>query len=255
MAVCLAAMPAGGVAGAACPAGVGEPVEIAAVVSGSVVRLEDGGLARLAGIAVPAPGLESDSIPPLAESARSVLEGLVAGRTVDLVPASDGEPDRHGRVPAYLRLADGRSVQEVLIGQGLARAQWLPGEEACFAELKSQEKTAESRALGVWSSPDYATRDAEDAASLLPRAGHFELVEGRILSVGHGSRMIFLDFGRDIRRDFTVMVSSRVAEALESAGTPVDGLADRRIRVRGVIEESGGPAIRLNDAAELEVLE
>jgi hypothetical protein len=67
--------------------------------------------------------------------------------------------------------------------------------------------------------------------------------------------MVFLDFGHDIRRDFTIMVPPAVADALAVAGRPVDGFARRRVRVRGVIEESNGPAIRLNDPAEIELLD
>jgi micrococcal nuclease len=67
--------------------------------------------------------------------------------------------------------------------------------------------------------------------------------------------MIFLDFGGDYRRDFTIMVSPPVAERLSEAGLAVDEFEGRRIRVRGVIEESGGPAIRLNDPSEIEVLD
>jgi hypothetical protein len=67
--------------------------------------------------------------------------------------------------------------------------------------------------------------------------------------------MIFLDFGRNIRRDFTVLVTPPVAEGLAAAGLPAESLANRRVRVRGVIEESGGPAIRLNDPAEIELID
>jgi hypothetical protein len=67
--------------------------------------------------------------------------------------------------------------------------------------------------------------------------------------------MIFLDFGRNFRRDFTVMVPQEVADTMAAAGTVPDALVGRRVRVRGVIEESGGPAIRLNDAAEIEVID
>jgi hypothetical protein len=67
--------------------------------------------------------------------------------------------------------------------------------------------------------------------------------------------MIFLDFGRNVRSDFTAMLPPAVAEQLAVAGVAVDALAGRRVRVRGVIEESGGPAIRLNDIAELELID
>jgi hypothetical protein len=75
--------------------------------------------------------------------------------------------------------------------------------------------------------------------------------------------MTFLDFGAVYRRDFTVMLTPAIAEKLASKDTvsgtgksvAVDALANRRVRVRGVIEASGGPAIRLNDPAEIELID
>jgi hypothetical protein len=65
--------------------------------------------------------------------------------------------------------------------------------------------------------------------------------------------MIFLDFGRDFRRDFTVMVAPAVADLLKAEGRDPDGFAGKSVVVRGMIEEAGGPAIRLNDPAEIEL--
>jgi hypothetical protein len=64
--------------------------------------------------------------------------------------------------------------------------------------------------------------------------------------------MTFLDFGPVYRRDFTVMLTPAIAEKLNANA---DGFANRRVRVRGVIEASGGPAIRLNDPAEIELID
>lgn len=107
---------------------------------------------------------------------------------------------------------------------------------------------------GFWARAGGGVRSANDPY-LLERNGLYELVEGRVLSVGRGARMLFLDFGRNYRQDFTVMVPPAVADRLAAAGLSSDDFANRRVRVRGVIEESGGPAIRLNDPAEIELLD
>jgi hypothetical protein len=157
-------------------------------------------------------------------------------------------------MPAYLRLPDENLAQVAMIADGHARARWLPGEESCFRQFRDAEASARVARKGLWASPHYATTEA-DHPSLATRNGLYAMVEGRVVSVGHGFRMVFLDFGRNFRRDFTVMVPPSVAEAMAAEGSPPDGLLDRRIRVRGVIEESGGPAIRLNHPAEIEVLD
>jgi hypothetical protein len=162
-------------------------------------------------------------------------------------------PDRYGRRPVFAFLADGRSVQGEMVAAGLARARWLPGESDCFHSFLAREKPAREARLGLWSLPETAIASADDP-SLLQRTGLYAVVEGRLVSIGHGAPMIFLDFGRDYRRDFAVMLSPQVAKGLIARGVAVDSLTGKRIRVRGVIEANGGPAIRLNDAAEIEVI-
>ena len=67
--------------------------------------------------------------------------------------------------------------------------------------------------------------------------------------------MIFVDFGRDFRHDFTVLIPMDLADRLVASGLDPDGLIGRRIRVRGVIEDAGGPAVRIHDPDEIEVLD
>jgi hypothetical protein len=170
-----------------------------------------------------------------------------------LAEAGSG-PDRYGQAHAYAFLPDGRGLAEVLLGQGAVRARWLPGENDCFPAFLAAEGRARAVKSGLWADPEYAIREADDP-SLKARNGLYDLVEGRVVSVGHGSRMIFLDFGHDYRRDFTVMVAPPVAEAIVASGRDPDEFGGKRVLVRGIIEESNGPAIRLNDPAEIEVLD
>ena len=73
-------------------------------------------------------------------------------------------------------------------------------------------------------------------------------------SVGVGEQAVFLNFGRRLRGDFTVIIAKQVAARLAEAGLPVDKLEGRKVRARGVIEESDGPAIRITDPANIELL-
>ena len=67
--------------------------------------------------------------------------------------------------------------------------------------------------------------------------------------------MVFLDFGRNFRTDFTVMVPNSLVPRLLEAGIALETLEGRAVRVRGVIEDSGGPAIRIADPFALEILD
>jgi micrococcal nuclease len=138
-----------------------------------------------------------------------------------------------------------------MVAGGSVRARWFPGEGVCLARFAAAERVARLGRIGLWGEPEYAIRSSNDL-SLGDRNGLYALVEGRVVTVGHGTRMIFLDFGRNFRRDFTVMVAPEVTDLLKAEGRDPDAFAGRRVIVRGTIEESGGPAIRLNDPAEIE---
>lgn len=246
---------AGPAQAADCPSSGAESAVVSGAIDGATINLSDGGEIRLAGIDAPARplSLAPGEVSTPGEVARDKLSQLTSGVEVSLAEAGSG-PDRYGRAHAYAFLPDGRSVAEAQIAAGYARARWFPDENGCFPAFLAAEKAAREAKRGLWAGSAYSIEQADDP-SLGRRNGLYDLVEGRVVSVGHGTRMIFFDFGHDIRRDFTVMVPPAVADALAAAGRPVDGFAKRQVRVRGVIEESNGPAIRLNDPAEIELLD
>lgn len=92
------------------------------------------------------------------DEATALLERLVAGREVRLIPLSDGpNRDRHGRL---LRAAeiDGRDIGALMLEAGAAR--WLDRyahEDARLAaKYQAAEQHARARKLGAWAScPDW----------------------------------------------------------------------------------------------------
>jgi micrococcal nuclease len=79
------------------------------------------------------------------------------------------------------------------------------------------------------------------------------IVRGTVVRVAPTERYLYLNFGADWRRDFTVRV--RRAELKGAlAGLGVEGLAGRSIEVRGVVLEAGGPLIELSHPEQLLVL-
>lgn len=225
----------------AAPAGA-ETVRIALESDRLVVA--DGRELVLAGIAAP---LDPDTGTPIwrLDPAASVHDYRIAAL---------GPPDRYGRIPVLVFSSDGSLLQEALVRAGQALARPADGAEACMSRLLAAEAAAREAGAGLWQGTKVAAK-ATDAASLSRRNGLYALVEGRIVSVGYGSRMVFLDFGRSFRTDFTVMVQQTLVSRLLEAGIPVESLAGRAVRVRGVIEESGGPAIRLSHPLALELLD
>ena len=210
------------------------------LVTGVGAEVVLAGIARLPADPDAAEGWGDGTLPPTAEG------------PLRLLPTAP--PDRYGRQPGLLFDADGALVQAGLVRDGDAVVRPEGIDEACARNLLGIESAAREARAGLWANANNVAK-ATDKSSLLARNGLYVLVEGRIVSTGYGSRMVFLDFGRSFRTDFTVMVAESLVSRLREAGFPVESLEGRKVRVRGIIEESGGPAIRLASPLALELVD
>jgi hypothetical protein len=215
-------------------------------VDGRTFRLRDGRQVRLAGIEVP-PGA----------AAKEALEALLAGRLVvlkRLAPASD----RYGHLLAQVFiLRDGSEgwLQHEMIAAGLARAGARIGEPVCATALLAAERSARAAQLGLWVDPYYAVKSTADAAALAAEQGRFGLAEGKVLSVRESGGTIYINFGRAWSRNLTVTILKRNERDFAAAGLELRKLEGRRIRVRGWLEERGGPRIEASRPEQIEIVD
>jgi len=82
---------------------------------------------------------------------------------------------------------------------------------------------------------------------VLAEQGHFALVEGKVVSVRESGGTIYVNFGRQWSKDFTVTILKRNARNFASAGLEPKTLTGKRIRVRGWIEAARPEQIELID--------
>ena len=64
---------------------------------------------------------------------------------------------------------------------------------------------------------------------------------------------IYVNFGRRWTEDFTVTVLRRHERTFGAAGLDLKALAGRQVRVRGFVEERGGPWIEVTRPEQIEV--
>ena len=154
--------------------------------------------------------------------------------------------DRHGRRLAHV-FSGPLWLQRELVARGLAVvAPPLTSRERAGA-LLALERRARLSEPGRWMRRDARTVAADRARSVLDR---FAIVEGRVLATARGFRSNFVNFGEDWREDFTIYLKrGRISRAF-----PPGTLEGRRVRVRGWVYYSNGPAIELADPLYLEVL-
>ena len=225
------------------------------VLDGRTIQLEVGQLVYLAAIEVPSLPLPREAGPQAkaGPAAKSALEAILAGKTITLKKLGP-DTDRYGRILAHVFI-DGQqnSVQQEMLARGYARVGSDIGAPLCAAALFAAEITARTRSVGLWSDPYYVIQRAEEPVKVLAERGRFTLVEGKILSARESRGTIYLNFGRRWSEDFTVTVLKRNERMFVNAGLDLKKLAGRHVRVRGFIEERGGPWIEATRPEQIEL--
>ncbi|WAC28548.1 thermonuclease family protein [Ancylobacter sp. SL191] len=237
-----------------CPSPAQPAGRVAAVDGFGDLVLEDGRVLRLAGLAVPA-----DASGAGEAAYRAALAPLV-GQAPRIALLTE-RPDRHGRLAVRLAVQDADdaatlqaaslpvpSVNERLLTQGLAVMRPEPGLGACLPALLAAEAPARQAKRGLWADLPVPARDV---ARLSAQEGRFTILAGRVLSVGKGRAVDYLNFGPVWRNDATVRLTKPARAALEAAGTSPDGLAGALILARGVVHAAGGPAITVEEAGQI----
>ena len=222
------------------------------------LRLADQRLVRLAGLEI---FPQSADEVTRASAAATELQAYLGGRQILLRPFSQ-KPDRWGRIAAQVfgPLENGAApdaalpyVNEALVAAGLFRVQSGPEFNDCLSLLLSVEAQAREAAFGIWAKPEFAPVDAADTEALMTRSGQFTIVEGRARRVGQGRARAYVDFGQG-RGDFSLTVPKRLLARFSKAGMPLEGLAGRWLRMRGVVDTRFGPQIELSGPEEIEFI-
>ncbi len=222
-------------------------------IDGDTLALRDGRALRLAGVLAPKPGdtgLAKD-IAAIARTAADDLASLARGNTLQLF-IGEIERDRHGRLIAQARLADGRWLQDELLRRGLARVFTQPGLAARATAMLAAENAARAARRGLWALPSYAVIGAAEAGRAYDR---FAIVEGTVLRAARAREFFYLNFEPDWRRDFTIGFDAEALRRFRRAGFDPALLDGKRVRVRGWIVARNGPYIGATYPEQIEVLE
>ncbi len=189
---------------------------------------------------------------PFFEEAKRRNEELLSGKQIRIEPCREERYDKYGRLLAWV-YANGTLVNTQLLKEGLARALIIP---PCGKEkerlLLDLEREARKKGLGIWSIGKKAIPPTEAGRYI----GEYKAVRGKVLSTYRSEKVVFLNFGKDYRRDFTVVIFSRDLGRFERRGiSPETYYRGKEVIVTGRIEEYNGPEIVVNDPSQIWVVE
>ena len=231
---------------------------VTAVTDGDTVILDDGRVVRMIGTQAPKLPLDRPDFPtwPLAPEAKAALEAIALNQPVRLGFGSEAV-DRYGRVLAHVFVTTPEGeiwAQQAMVARGLARVYSFPDNRACLDLLFAAEGRARLAGLGIWADPYYSTRAANAPGDLLARAGHYELVEGRVLLAEQSGGRVYLNFGRFWKEDFTAVIEAPALRLFAEAGMDPLVLENALVRIRGWVDDRDGPRIEVTHPEQIEVL-
>ena len=232
-----------------------EPVTsgvVRSVVDGDTLVLDSGVQVRLVGIQAPKLPLGRRNFQawPLAHEARAALAALTLKKPLTLT-YTGRRIDRHGRLLAHLRDADGQWIQGILLARGMARVYTFPDNRGRAAEMLSRERQARAARRGIWGHPFYRVLTPDRTGRF---TNTFQLVEGRVLAAALVRGRGYLNFGPDWKTDFTVTVAPRNMRRFRGRGEAIRAFEGRRVRVRGWIKSFNGPMIEATHPEQIELI-
>ncbi len=219
------------------------------VYDGDTVRLADGRKLRLIGINTPELGHGRGPDEPLADAARDRLQALLrtSGNRLDLQYGEDTY-DHYGRLLAHAFLPDGRSLQVLLLREGLAAAVTVPpntGHADCYFASEAAARTARR---GIWK---VRALGPVEAATLPLATRGFRILRGRVSAIRKQRR------GTRLTLDGRVDLLVHHDERQNFPGIRLDALEGRRVEVRGWLSGRSGrrPLMRLRHGNNLKLLD
>jgi hypothetical protein len=113
------------------------------------------------------------------------------------------------------------------------------------------EEDARRRKEGLWGHRYYSILDAARSHKLVDT---FQLVRARIKDAVRIKGRVYLNFGADWRKDFTVTISPKNLRLFGKAGLRPETWQGHEILVRGWINWRNGPMIDVTHPEQIEVL-
>jgi micrococcal nuclease len=242
----------------ACDLPPGQKATVAEVRDGETLALADGTIVRLINAKAPVAPLAArgDRPWPFVAEAKQALTELASGAEVEL-RYGGAKADRHGRALAQVYVVKGGErmwLQGELVSKGLARVYSFPDNHACVDDLLTREAEARAKGAGLWSGWAYRVLDAGNVERLGRLTRSYQLVEGVVAQVGESGGRLYLNFDKDWRKDFTILMERKDGEAFKAAGIDPKALAGKKLRVRGWVEWRNGPMIHATHAEQIELL-
>ncbi len=218
------------------------------------INMEDGTIIELTAIYYP-DGNDYD-VGKYYLQGKEFLEKELTKEKVSLYQTKDkikGRKNRMGHQRAHIvRNKDKLWVQGDIIKQGIAYAKVNIYNPEMAAKLYEIEEYARKNKIGLWGDDRYRILSHNEVAD---KISSFRIVEDTVNKVSIVNNNVYLNFGNDWKTDFTIMIDSNMRKIFGMNGVNLTSLTNKKVRVRGWIEEYYGPMIKIKQTEQLEIFD
>lgn len=228
-------------------------IKVVQVVDGDTVRLENGSLLRYIGIDTPERGemgtvsYRSDPA-PFAEKAYQRNQELVLGKIIR-VEFDVEKKDKYNRLLGYC-YRDDIFINELLVEEGLAIVYTHPPNVKHSDTFYQAQKKAREKQNGLWQG--YQVVDHDQAGNYI---NQIQTVRGRVVSGYQSNNCQFLNFGKNHKTDFTIVIfKDSFAKFKEKSIDLNKYYLGKQVEVTGRIRQYNGPEIIVNSPLEITII-
>ncbi len=173
---------------------------------------------------------------------------------------SGQKTDRHNRLISHIFLNHNDEqiwLQADLIRRGLATVYATQHNKRCFDPLEKLEQQARKQKQGEWHrGKSLQIYDVKDVQTLNQQPqGNFIIVKGQVQSIGHSRTNTFINFDKNWRTDFTIVIASRLLSRKTLTWPHLKGLVGKQVIARGWLDHWNGPMIRIEIPQMLHVID
>jgi micrococcal nuclease len=225
------------------------------IIDGSTILMKDGKIIHLLSLFYPV--TTGEAADGSTVDAKLRLEALLKEGTEVMLyqPRNQktGRINRMGHTLAHLvNKQTGQWINGTIIADGLAYAITDQSNPELADQLYALENKARTQKIGIWKDGSPHLLLTSDNAG--QGNGMFRIVEGRVNRSATAQNNLYLNFGTDWRKDFTVQITPDIRKTLARRGIDPMNLTGKHIRVRGWIREWNGPFIELETPDRIEIL-
>jgi endonuclease YncB( thermonuclease family) len=229
------------------------------VISGDTLVINNTETVHLPAIYIPMEmgGVVSEAM----SQAKTYLDENWKGETVSIFQMrgnSRGTTNALGHIEGYILREDNVFLQEDMLQKGLAFAYPSQSHNVVAAKLYEAEDRAREAGLGLWADKNFQILNAHnifDNQGLDDKDDGFAIVEGVVERVAARNNVIYLNFDKDWKKDFTIAVNSGLRRDFSKAGYNLMQMDGQAVRVRGWMREYNGPYIEIFDPSQLQLLD